>query len=62
MKDIKSLSQELKDKIKNLAEEMDPVVREAVRSIKHTLTVALASTQGIWALPNKEYILLNQGR
>jgi hypothetical protein len=44
MEEIKSLSQELDDKIKNLTEEPDPAVKEAVRSVKYTLTVALAST------------------
>jgi len=60
MKDIKSLSQELDDKIKDITDEPDPVVMEAVRSVKHTLTAAIASTQGSRALPNKENLPPNQ--
>ena len=60
MEDINSLSQELNDKINKLTGEPDPVVIEAVHSVKHTLTAALASTWGARALPNKENILPNQ--
>ena len=60
MEDINSLSQELNDKINKLTGEPDPVVIEAVRSVKHTLTAALAFTWGAQALPNKENILPNQ--
>ena len=60
MEDINLLSQELNDKINKLTGEPDPVVIEAVHSVKHTLTAALASTRGAWALPNKENISPNQ--
>ena len=60
MEDINLLSQELNDKINKLTGEPNPVVIEAVRLVKHTLTAALASTQGAWALPNKENIPPNQ--
>jgi hypothetical protein len=60
MEDIKSLSQELNDKIKNIAEEPDLALMEAVQSVRHTLTAALASTRGARALPNKENLPPNQ--
>ena len=60
MEDINSLSQELNDKIKNLAREPDPVVIEAIHLVKHTLTAAHASTWGTRALPNKKNIPPNQ--
>ena len=60
MEDLKLLSQELVDKIKDIADEPDPVVMEAVCSVKHTLTAAIASTRGARALPNKENIPPNQ--
>ena len=56
MEEIESLLQQLNDKIKKLTEEPDLAISEAVRSVKHTLTAALASTQGAWALPNRENI------
>jgi hypothetical protein len=43
MEEIKSLSQELNDKIKNMTEP-DLAVMEAICSVKHTLTAAVAST------------------
>ena len=46
MEDINSLSQELNDKINKLTGEPNPVVIEAVCSVKYTLTAALASTRG----------------
>ena len=58
--DITSLSQELNDKITNMAEELDLAVMEAIHLAKHTLTAALASTRGVWALPKKENIPPNQ--
>ena len=60
MEEIISLSQELNDKIKNIAEELDPAVIEAIRSAKHTLTAAIASTRGVQALPEKDNIPPNQ--
>ena len=60
MEDIRSLSQELDDKIKKITKEPDPAVMEAIRSVKYTLTAALASIQGSRALPNKENIPPNQ--
>ena len=43
MEDIRSLSQELNDKIKKITEEPDPTVMEAVCSVKYNLTAAIAS-------------------
>jgi len=60
IEDIKSLSQELVDKIKDITDKPHPVVIEAVHLVKHTLTAAIASTQGSWALPNKENLSPNQ--
>ena len=59
MEDIRSLSQELDDKI-NVAEDLDSAVMEALRSVRHTLTAALAVTRGDWALPNREKLPPNQ--
>ena len=44
MENIDSLYQELSNKIKKLTEEPDPAVRKAIRSVKHAMTTALAST------------------
>ena len=60
VEDINLLSQELNNKINKLTGELDPIVIEAVRLVKHTLTAALASTQGARALPNKKNIPPNQ--
>jgi hypothetical protein len=60
MEDIKSLSQELNNKIQNTAEDLDLALMEAVQSVRHTLTAALASTRGARALPNKENLPPNQ--
>ena len=46
MEDINLLSQELNDKIKNLAWELDLIVIKAIHLIKHTLTAVHASTWG----------------
>jgi hypothetical protein len=43
-----------------MAEELDPVVIEAVRLVMHTLTATIDSTRGARALPNKENIPPNQ--
>ena len=60
MEEIELLSQQLNDKIKRLTEEPEPAISEAICSVKHTLTAALASTQGTQALPNRENIPPNQ--
>ena len=58
LQEIKSLSQELNDKIQD--DVTDAAVMEAVRSVKYSLTAALASTQGSRALPNREVSPPNQ--
>ena len=60
MQDIKQLSHQLDDKISDLTDESAPAVMEAVRSVKYSLTAAIASTQGSRALPNKEDVPPNQ--
>jgi hypothetical protein len=60
MEDIKSLSQELNDKIQNTAKDPDLALMEAVQLVRHTLIAALASTKGARALPNKENLPPNQ--
>jgi hypothetical protein len=60
MEDIKSLSQELNDKIQNTAEDPNLALMEAIQLVRHTLTAALASTRGARALPNKENLPPNQ--
>ena len=60
--DIKSLSHEFDDTIKNLinSDKPDAAVMEAVRSVRYTLRAALASTRGSRALPDKVNIPSNQ--
>ena len=60
IQDIKSLSHQLYDKISDLTDESVPGVMEAIRSVKYSLTAAIASTQGSRALPNKENVPPNQ--
>ena len=57
--EIKLLSQEL-DKIGDIPDESAPDVVEAFRSVKYSLTAAIASTQGSRALPNREVSPPNQ--
>ena len=59
MEDIRSLSQEIDNKIKKITEELDLTVMKAICLVKYTLTATLASIQGSQALPNKENILPN---
>jgi hypothetical protein len=56
-REIKLLSQEL-DKIEEIPDES--AVIEAFRSVKYSLTAAIASTQGSRALPNREVSPPNQ--
>ena len=60
MQDIKLLSHQLDDKISDLTDESAPAVMEAIRSVKYSLTAAIASTQGSRALPDKEDVPPNQ--
>ena len=60
VKDIKSLSLQLDDKIAALTEESVPSVMEIVRSVKYSLTTAIASTPDMRALPDKEKVTPNQ--
>lgn len=60
MQDIKLLSQQLDDKIGGLTDESAPAVIQAVRSVKYSLTAAIASTQGSRALPDQEKLAPNQ--
>ena len=43
MEEIILLLQELNDKIKNIAKELDLAVMKAIHSAKHTLTAMIAS-------------------
>ena len=60
MQDIKLLSKQLNDKIEGLTDESAAAVIQAVRSVKHSLAAAIASTQGSRALLDKEYVPPNQ--
>ena len=60
LQEIKLLSQQLDDKIGGLADDPNPDVMKAIRSAKHSLTAAIASTQGLRALPDKEDVAWNQ--
>jgi hypothetical protein len=60
VKDVKALSLQLDDKIAELTEESVPTVMEIVRTVKYSLTTAIASTQNLRALPDKETVAPNQ--
>ena len=58
--EIKLLSKQLDDKIAGLTDESAPAVMAAARSVRYSLTAAIASTQGTHALPDKEPVPPNQ--
>ena len=60
VKDVKALSLQLDDKIAELTEESVPTVMEIVRTVKYSLTTAIASTQNLRILPDKETVAPNQ--
>jgi hypothetical protein len=60
MQDIKLLSQQLDDKISGLTDESAPAVMQAFCSVKYSLTAAIAATQGLQALLDKENVPPNQ--
>ena len=60
LQEIKLLSQQLDDKIVDLSDELAPAVMQAARSVKYSLTAAIASTQDSCAFPDKEKLPPNQ--
>ena len=60
LQEIKLLSQQLDDKIGGLADDPGPDVVRAIQLAKHSLIVAIASTQGLGPLPDKENVPWNQ--
>jgi len=59
--ELQSVSQEIAALSHTLASKSSsPAILEAARSAKYTLTAAIASIQGLTALPKKDYIAPNQ--